>query len=892
MNCLYCGKRLSLLHKLSGREFCTEQHHTQYVQDQETMGLARLIEAKQVSGAKQSGTKKKGRAKVPETPRLAEIFSEESPRIQTVVKEAFVPGSPVWGAVGVALPSMDRELGPCQVPTCGAKVMVLDLERAEQSDVERTAAPLFHPAIKLPEPELSCAPRVQIPVAGPLAETHLPGGTWPGSPERIAPEHLIGSESTLRIPEVWVKSALRTGLRMAAGGRYTASERNGWKPMVAVRPKPFRIGEILPSEAPSSITALGIKPGPGVLERLAELTADLVALTGPKALVGPGFRPAEPPEATPLMVTRRIPSTAPSTVYSLPRQRRSVEALGAPVARTPAVVVAAEPQQSGTKLTKPPAPEARVEAKLSVAVRSDATVTGPTVDGAPEWSSPEPVAALVSMTRPAALPAKHQPELGQARLAAPNLGGPVAEGVPAIESNAVEPAPPPCQLPREAAAIIEKQLGQAPDPLPLDVVGAEAGSTAAQPPPAIRAAARWETPTAELLMPRADAPTLSGEDSFSSEMIPAPAAAGLLPLSLDRIVPSATIEVNHGDREPTTGTTQAVLPRLKLEPVEDRVIPKLPDNVKKRRAWMRAWPPLAGKLSSAPAGMKWSVMAVPLIALLAFHSLTKDSTPRTAPPMIAVNSSEAVQAPPASTAPSLAAKPDLPEGPPLQKAVATQTAKTSPKGRWQTFQENIMHRAAISLADDFRNGLGNWAGGGDWARSWSYDKAGFIRPGSLALYVPTVSLSDYQFEFTGQIEQGGLSWVFRASDLKNYYAERLVITAPGSMPEAALIRYAVVNGKRTSSTQTPLPFRLRNGRMYRFRVEVRGTRFTTYLDDSVIDFFSDSRLKRGGIGFFRGRGEKSRLRWVSVMHQYDMLGRLCALIAPHNLENPPRSWNQ
>ena len=49
----------------------------------------------------------------------------------------------------------------------------------------------------------------------------------------------------------------------------------------------------------------------------------------------------EAPAATDWKVTRRIPRTALSTVCSPPRQRREVEALGPPVARTPPRAVAA-----------------------------------------------------------------------------------------------------------------------------------------------------------------------------------------------------------------------------------------------------------------------------------------------------------------------------------------------------------------------------------------------------------------------------------------------------------------------------------------------------------------------------------------------------------------------
>ena len=62
--------------------------------------------------------------------------------------------------------------------------------------------------------------------------------------------------------------------------------------------------------------------------------------------------------------------------------------------------------------------------------------------------------------------------------------------------------------------------------------------------------------------------------------------------------------------------------------------------------------------------------------------------------------------------------------------------------------------------------------------------------------------------------------------------------------------------------------------MYRVRVTLRGSDFATSVQDQVVETWSDDRLKKGGIGFFSSKGEQSLLRWVTVSHQYDALGRL------------------
>ncbi len=200
---------------------------------------------------------------------------------------------------------------------------------------------------------------------------------------------------------------------------------------------------------------------------------------------------------------------------------------------------------------------------------------------------------------------------------------------------------------------------------------------------------------------------------------------------------------------------------------------------------------------------------------------------------------------------------------------------------WEHVRQTASRRAAVALVDDFRSGLGDWFGRDRWQESWSYDAAGFVRPGALALYRPSMALADYELRFQGQIEKGGLSWVYRASGPEDFYAAKLKIIHSGPLPRAVLERWAVIGGKKDKPTRMPVPFTVRQDRLYVVQVDVRGADFTTSLDNQVIDFYTDDRLPAGGVGFFSDSGERARLRWVTVRHQFDLLGRLCALVAPY-----------
>jgi hypothetical protein len=229
-----------------------------------------------------------------------------------------------------------------------------------------------------------------------------------------------------------------------------------------------------------------------------------------------------------------------------------------------------------------------------------------------------------------------------------------------------------------------------------------------------------------------------------------------------------------------------------------------------------------------------------------------------------------------------------------QKTVAEATPEPAAEsaglldGPMGNIQQTILKRAAISLSDDFRSGLGEWAGNGDWSRHWAYDPAGFIKTGPLAIFTPSIPLTDYSMEFLGQIEKKSIGWVFRAQNLNNYYATKITLVSNGPLPSAFVERFAVINGKEDRREKLVLPVPVRPDTLYRVRMELRGSAFTLLVQGRLVDHWSDERIKSGGIGFFSGKGEQARLRWVEVTHQYDFLGRLCAFLAPYS---PAREGN-
>jgi hypothetical protein len=196
-------------------------------------------------------------------------------------------------------------------------------------------------------------------------------------------------------------------------------------------------------------------------------------------------------------------------------------------------------------------------------------------------------------------------------------------------------------------------------------------------------------------------------------------------------------------------------------------------------------------------------------------------------------------------------------------------------GFGQTIANLIQTQTSGTLREDFHSGFSNWDGlksvGSDWTL-----QAGQVRPVSLRLWKPSTSLSNYEMEFLGHIDRKSMDWAFRAADLHNYYATKLVITHPGPLPNAGLVRYVVLDDRERERVELPLPLTLENGVDYRVRVSVRGNRFLTSVNGQLISSWMDSRISRGGVGFFSEDGESSMLKWVSVSERDSFIARLAS----------------
>ncbi len=145
-----------------------------------------------------------------------------------------------------------------------------------------------------------------------------------------------------------------------------------------------------------------------------------------------------------------------------------------------------------------------------------------------------------------------------------------------------------------------------------------------------------------------------------------------------------------------------------------------------------------------------------------------------------------------------------------------------------------------------------------WITDWAGDTTGNHKGRKISVYHPSLRLTNYEVEFQGKIESNSIGWVFRASDAANYYAVKLATAGSGYR----LSKYTVVDGKEKEVGQVPV--RPVDGNTFLIRVEVRGDRFTTFIGSNPVDTWVDGELKSGGFGFLTDRGDRAEITKVGV----------------------------
>ncbi len=228
--------------------------------------------------------------------------------------------------------------------------------------------------------------------------------------------------------------------------------------------------------------------------------------------------------------------------------------------------------------------------------------------------------------------------------------------------------------------------------------------------------------------------------------------------------------------------------------------------------------------------------------------------------------------------------------PPSNSPSPAPRPKAKPLRIVQQLKQLLPGAPTVDYTEDFRTGLEDWMGTvGNASTGW-VRHAGKVELGRLRLWKPTLSMSNYQMVFQGEIETKAIGWAFRAADLENYYATKIAVPGPGGPPRPEIIRYVVVDGEKVDLVELPLPIPLESNTPYKVRVLVKNDVFSTSVNGQVVDSWKDPRHERGGIGFFSEPGERALISWVRVNDADGFLSRLFSfslLIGPSELMMAP-----
>jgi len=198
---------------------------------------------------------------------------------------------------------------------------------------------------------------------------------------------------------------------------------------------------------------------------------------------------------------------------------------------------------------------------------------------------------------------------------------------------------------------------------------------------------------------------------------------------------------------------------------------------------------------------------------------------------------------------------------------------------WAKWKDQVANRSQVDLYEDFSAGLDAWQSGENLASTWSYDKNGFVNPGALSLFVPSLRLTNYDLDALVQIETKGIGLVFRAAGPKTYEAVRILVEGSGPIPALVVERYRVLAGHASRAVRVRYQSRFQVDTLSRVHLQVHEDAFSLYIQGELVDFWSDKQLPTGGVGLFCSPGERARVAWIRVSHNTDSMGRMCSLLA-------------
>jgi hypothetical protein len=844
MRCLYCGKELALLKRLTGGgEFCSDSHKQSYQEEYNRLALSRLLQAQSKTGDKAAAQNAPARPAEPVRVSAPVAVAEPAPVPEPVmvaahveaeeVEDTFLPpeagfalempalcylpeGTPYvepWmeSRVELVTPKWHFKNGLTSSLPGADELLRLEIHpkawQKTQSDNENHVTPQeFNSGkVDLTMP-LAVKSSHEIPTAGPVDLEFAPKAPETNRNPSLAGPLDFQFQVVTHNPAFWERPQSVIEYSTEDADVLFPASWSGFDsiPLVDV-PEKQGADEPEPDRTPRA-----------ALEALSRLHQNMVAeqtevesAAQPKPLGEPSVSLAEESEAhetvAVLVEAPQQAIEASATEPSTPVIDVSVTVDDEPV-----------PSASSDLLTIPL--KSFPPAKSTLAIESDAlnTLQQPTL---PRLKA-LPLRPKVAMAPPGFAPQPKAPQMPQPQTAK----NPVTEAK--LKSATTIPIPP-RTADRPKPAVSNRPPGQPPKP-----------SQAVQPPkPGAPVRAAQPSATAQVQAPAkppATTPPAPAAKSPATQQSPAPAAKS--PVPQQSPAPAAKSPATQQPPAPAakSPTTQPPAPAVKApatpaaaqgakapatrEPI--RVPPTKPEQPKPRSK-----PDL--QPSSAPDQPTLTFETLQL------QMMNNDNT---------------------SFIGSLKGK------------LAVAVGLVILLGSVAYFMSGKSHKTSASNSEIVDSvGPSIMMGEGGWVQNWGSDPLNAHVGRQITIYRPSLKLSDYRIEFQGQIDTKSMGWVFRAADPNNYYAMKLMMT-PGTSPRLTLVKLVVRSGRETEAGRVSLNIPAHNDTIFGVRTDVRGLKFSTYIQGQPVDVWTDNQLPSGGVGFLNERSERARIKTVSIAY--------------------------
>jgi len=81
-----------------------------------------------------------------------------------------------------------------------------------------------------------------------------------------------------------------------------------------------------------------------------------------------------------------------------------------------------------------------------------------------------------------------------------------------------------------------------------------------------------------------------------------------------------------------------------------------------------------------------------------------------------------------------------------------------------------------------------------------------------------------------------------------------------------LYKYIVIKGRQVQAGRVPIDLPVKNDTVFSVRMDVRGPKFTTYVQGQSVDIWTDDQIRSGGVGFLNERSERGKIKSVSLSY--------------------------